>query len=63
MILWINSTNAGDRGELLVRLPDRLGVAPRLQVQPEPAHVLKVRCHLLLGRQGARASFTFVLGV
>jgi hypothetical protein len=27
-------------GELLVKLPDRLRVAPRLQVQPEPAHIL-----------------------
>jgi hypothetical protein len=36
-----------DCGELLVQLPDRLGVAPRLQVQPEPAHVLEVRRDLL----------------
>jgi len=38
---------AADLGELLVQLPDRLGVAPRLQVEPQPAHVLQVGRDLL----------------
>jgi hypothetical protein len=37
---------ATDRGGLLVHLPDRLGVAPRLRVEPELAHVMEVRGHL-----------------
>jgi hypothetical protein len=43
-----------DRGELLVQLPDRLDVAPRLQVQTEPAHVLEIGRDLLAVRQRQR---------
>ena len=41
-------------GETLVQFSDRLRVAPRLQVESEPAHILEVRRHLLAIRKCER---------
>lgn len=37
------------KGKLFVQLLDRLGLAPGLQVEAEPAHVLEIRGNLLAG--------------
>jgi hypothetical protein len=49
---WRTAQHLPDHCQSLVQLPDRLHVAPRLQVQPEPAHVLEVLGDLLAVRQG-----------